>query len=86
MAGLGKVLCVDPAAAYITGQVIHSDGGMAMEWVRQTVQNESKSMMVIPCQFVVRTDMQGILLHTRPLVPQPIPRRPTDLLHRGLLG
>jgi 3-oxoacyl-[acyl-carrier protein] reductase len=30
VAGLVKFLCVDPAAAYITGQVIHSDGGMVM--------------------------------------------------------
>lgn len=30
VAGLVRFLATDPAAAYITGQVLHCDGGMAM--------------------------------------------------------
>jgi NAD(P)-dependent dehydrogenase (short-subunit alcohol dehydrogenase family) len=30
VAGLVKFLALDPAALYITGQVLHSDGGMVM--------------------------------------------------------
>ena len=30
VAGLVKFLAADPAAAYVTGQVVHCDGGMAM--------------------------------------------------------
>ena len=30
VAGLTRFLAMDPAAAYITGQVLHVDGGMVM--------------------------------------------------------
>jgi len=30
VAALVKFLAIDPAAAYITGQVLHVDGGMVM--------------------------------------------------------